>query len=285
MPRYAYVNGRFVPHGQAAVHIEDRGFQFADAVYEVIAVHDGHLVDEEGHVERLDRSLRELRMARPMSRRAHALVMRELVRRNGVREGVLYMQVTRGVAPRDFRFPKAARPGLVMTARHTRVAPPARLAAGVRVVTVPDIRWKRRDIKSTALLAQVLAKQDASEQGAFEAWMIDDKGFITEGSSSTAWIVTRDGALVTRHISDEILRGVTRESLLRLAAEEGLQVEERPFTLEEAYTAREAFFSSASTYAQPVVQIDDRVVANGQPGSIGTRLAECYIAYAAGRKA
>ena len=283
MPRFAYVNGRFVPHRQAAVHIEDRGYQFADGVYEVIAIHNGRLVDEAGHIDRLERSLNEVRMARPMSRRAHALVMRELVRRNGVREGLLYLQVTRGVAPRDFRFPVRSRPSLVMTARHAPVAPAQRLADGVHVATVPDIRWKRRDIKSIALLAQVLAKQDASDRGAFEAWMVDEHGFVTEGSASTAWIVTRDGVLVTRHVNNDILRGVTRESLLRLAAEEGVRVEERPFSVEEAYAAREAFFSSASTYAQPVVQIDDRVIANGKPGSIATRLAEDYIAYAARR--
>ena len=284
MPRFAYVDGRFVPHHRATVHVEDRGFQFADGVYEVIAVEEGRLVDEDGHIDRLDRSLRELRMTRPIGRRGLGLVMRELVRRNGVRDGLLYLQVTRGTAPRDFKFPETARPTLVMTARRGQLHPEARIEKGVRVITVPDLRWKRCDIKSVALLPQVLAKQDAVDRGGFEAWMVDEDGLVTEGSSSSSWIVTSDGALVTRQISNAILKGVTRNSLIRLAKEEGLTVQERAFTVEEAYAAREAFMSSASTYAQPIVQIDDRVIGNGVPGSLALKLFREYVEYARGRR-
>ena len=284
MPRFAYVDGRFVPHHRAMVHVEDRGFQFADGVYEVIAVEEGRLVDEGGHIDRLDRSLRELRIDWPIGRRGLDLVMRELVRRNRVQNGLLYVQITRGTAVRDFKFPSAAKPTLAMTARRGQLHPDSRIKGGVRVVTVPDLRWKRCDIKSIALLPQVLAKQEAAEHGAFEAWMVDEEGYVTEGSSSSSWIVTSDGTLVTRQISNAILKGVTRNSLIRLAQEEGLTVQERAFTVEEAYTAREAFMSSASTYAQPIVQIDDRVIGNGVPGSLALKLFGGYVDYARGRR-
>jgi len=280
MPRYAYVNGRYVPHDQAAVHVEDRGFQFADGVYEVITVQNGRLVDEEGHVRRLDRSLGELDMARPMSARAMALVMRTLVRRNGVRNGIIYLQITRGVAPRDFKYPQGIAPTLVMTTRHMDLDPKARIEKGVSVITIPDIRWKRRDIKSVALLPQAMGKQKAADAGAFEAWQVDDDGNVTEGCSSNAWIVTEAGHLVTRHANNNILNGITRQSLLRLAEEAGIAFEERPFSVEEAYTAREAFISSATTYVTPVTSIDGRPVGDGRPGALGRRLREAYLDYA-----
>ena len=284
MSRIAYVNGRFLPLAQASVNIEDRGYQFADGVYEVIAVQDGQLVDEEGHIDRLDRSLRELQMARPIGRRAHALVMRELVRRNRIRNGVIYLQITRGVAPREFRYPPpGTRPSLVMTVRRIDLFPTARLETGVRVVSMPDIRWKRRDIKSIALLAQTMGKQRAADAGAFEGWMVDDDGFVTEGCSSNAWIVSKEGVLVTRHADHMILNGITRQSLLRIARETGIDFEERPFTLEEAHQAREAFLTSASTYCIPIVQIDDHVIGNGHPGLLASRLREAYAAYAGGK--
>lgn len=284
MTRLAYVNGRFLPHGKAGVHIEDRGFQFADGVYEVITVLDGRFVDEGGHLARLDYSLGQLKIAPPLGERALRLVMRELVRRNRLREGILYLQVTRGVAPRDFKFPKHEDSTLVMTTRRMRLAPGERLEIGVRVATVPDIRWVRRDIKSVGLLAQVLAKQQAAEAGAFEAWMVDPEGFVTEGGSSNAWIVTPEGVLVTRRPDQSILHGITGNTIERLAAELGVKVERRSFTVAEAQAAREAFLSSATTFCLPVVQIDDRPVANGYPGELTRTLALRYWDYARNRQ-
>jgi D-alanine transaminase len=279
MPRIAYVNGLYRPLREAAVPVEDRGFQFADGVYEVIAIRQGRLADETGHLDRLDRSLGELQIRSPMPRRALRLVMRELLRRNRVRNGGLYMQVTRGVAPRDFRFPAdSVATSLVMTVRPANLEPLDRLRTGVAVVSMPDIRWKRRDIKTVGLLPQVLGKQKAAAAGAFEGWMLDEEGRVTEGCSSNAWIVTRDGVLVTRNASNDILNGITRRTLLRLAGELGLALEERPFTLEEAFEAREAFLSSASTFCLPIVRIDDRPVGNGHPGLLAQKLREAYVA-------
>ncbi|WP_225765578.1 D-amino-acid transaminase [Inquilinus sp. Marseille-Q2685] len=280
MARDAYVNGRYVPHARAAVHVEDRGFQFADGVYEVVCVRQGRLIDEDGHLDRLDYSLRELRIAWPCERRVLRLLMRQLLQRNGVRDGLIYIQVTRGAAPRDFRFPAAARPTLVMTTRRLTLAANAR--TGVRIVTIPDIRWKRRDLKTVGLLAQVLGKQEAAERGAFEAWQVDEDGFVTEGTSSNAWIVTADGALVTRPASHDILNGITRQSILKIAAAEGLRFEQRPFSLDEAHAAREAFVSSATSFVTPVLRIDDRTVGDGTPGPLGRRLLEAYLAHASG---
>lgn len=281
MPRYAYVNGRYVPHGEARVHVEDRGYQFADGVYEVVTIRHGRLVDEKGHLDRLGRSLGELRIPWPMSRRSLELVMRALIGKNGVREGLIYLQVTRGVAPRDFKFPKAAAPALVMTTRRTGPAAP-REVDGVKVATVPEIRWKRRDIKSVALLPQVLGKQRAAEQGAFEGWQVEEDGTVTEGCSSNAWIVTRDNTVVTRKATTDILNGITRQSLIRLIGEMGYAFEERAFTVEEAYGAKEAFITSASSYALPVTQIDDRIVGNGHPGELTLAIRGAYIDYAEG---
>jgi D-alanine transaminase len=278
MARDAYVNRRYVPHERAAVHVEDRGFQFADGVYEVVGIRGGRLVDEEGHLDRLNRSLEELRIPWPCERRVLELRMRQLLDRNGVRDGLIYIQVTRGAAPRDFRFPAAARPTLVMTTRRTRLAGSSR--TGVRVITIPDIRWKRRDIKTVGLLAQVLGKQEASERGAFEAWQVDEDGSVTEGTSSNAWIVTGDGVLVTRPASHAILNGITRQSILRIAAEEGLRFEERSFQVEEAFAAREAFMSSATSFVTPVLRVDDRTIGDGAPGPLCRRLLDAYLAYA-----
>lgn len=283
MSRTAYVNGRYVRHDEAAVHIEDRGFQFADGVYEVVTVHGGRLVDEEGHMARLHRSLQELRINCPMSDRALAFVMRELVRRNGVRDGLVYLQITRGSAPRDFKFPANARPTVVMTSRRIDLDPKLRIAKGVAVITIPDIRWKRRDIKSVSLLPQVLGKQAAAESGAFEAWQVDEEGLVTEGCSSNAWIVTADGVLVTRRATNDILNGITRLSLLRLIDGEGLRFEERSFSVEEARSAREAFLTSATTYVQPIVKLDGQAVGDGKPGPVALKLRETYVAHASGR--
>lgn len=280
MPRIAYVNGRYVPHMDGAVHIEDRGFQFADGVYEVVTVQDGHLVDEEGHLDRLDRSLRELSIPWPVGRAPLRLILREMVRRNRVRDALLYMQITRGVAPRDFAFPAAVEPSLVMTVRRANLRAKALVESGVSVITIPDIRWKRRDIKSVSLLPQVLGKQKAREAGAFEAWQVDEDGNVTEGCSSNAWIVTADGKLVTRQPSHLILKGITRSGIIRLAEMSGFSLEERPFSVEEAHAAQEAFLTSATTYAMPIVRIDGKVVGNGKPGALTLRLREMYWQHA-----
>lgn len=280
--RIAYVNGRYLPHAQAAVSIEDRGYQFADGVYEVCEVRGGRLVDETRHMARLDRSLRELRMARPMSAKALSHVLRETVRRNRVHDGIVYVQVTRGAAPRDFPFPAAGtRPSLVVTSRSfDRAKLEAQAEKGIDVVTVPDIRWQRVDIKSVALLPNVLAKQAARDKGAREAWMVDGQGRVTEGASSNAWIVTRDGVLVTRPLDTGILPGITRSVVMDELKAQGLKVEERPFTVEEAYAAREAFVTSASQIVMPVVSIDGRPVGNGAPGLITSRLRGDYHRHA-----
>ena len=283
MARVAYVNGRFVPHHAARVHVEDRGFQFADGVYEVVAVQGGRLIDEDGHLNRLDRSLGEMAMAWPLDRRVLMLLMRQMIRRNRLTDGLVYIQVTRGTAPRDFRFPPpGTRPTLVMTARRLTLNPRRQLEEGIAVITIPDIRWKRRDIKSVSLLPQVLGKQKAAEEGAFEAWQVDDEGLVTEGCSSNAWIVTKDGVLVTRAPSSAILNGITRQSVLRLAQVNGIVFEQRAFTVEEAYLAREAFITSATNYITPVTRIDNRPIADGRPGLLGRQLRQAYQDYADG---
>ncbi len=283
MSRIAYVDGRYLPRARAAVSVEDRGYQFADGVYEVCEVRAGRLIDEQRHMTRLDRSLRELGIARPMSAAALSVVLRETVRRNRVRDGVVYVQVTRGVAPRDFPFPSPApRPTVVVLARGNDTARLEQLAAeGVGVITVPDIRWGRVDIKSVALLPNVLAKQAAREQGAREAWLVDGQGRVTEGASSNAWIVDRDGTLITHPLGHDVLPGITRSVVIDMLRAQGLRFEERAFTVEEAYAAREAFITSASQIVLPVVRIDGRPVGNGGPGLIATRLRRDYHRYAA----
>ncbi len=280
MSRIAYVNGRYVPLREAAVHVEDRGFQFADGAYEVITVQAGHLVDAEGHLLRLARSLRELRIRWPVKPRTLHVLIREVVRRNRLVDGTAYLQVTRGTAPREFPFPKAAVPSLVITARRLDLNPVDRLARGIKVITVPDIRWKRRDIKSVSLLPQVLGKQTAVESGAFEAWQVDDDGFVTEGCSSNAWIVTREGTLVTRNANTMILNGITRQRVLKLIDDRAMAFEERPFTVDEAYGAKEAFITSATNYVLPVTAINDRPVGNGAPGILSQELRQIYLEFA-----
>jgi D-alanine transaminase len=282
MSRIAYVNGRYLPHRAATVHIEDRGYQFSDGVYEVIGIASGRIIDEEPHWDRLDRSLRELRIAWPMSRAALRLVVREVLRRNGVADGIVYIQVTRGVAPRDHAFPKNVAASLVVTARRSRPASRAAQARGVSIITIPDIRWKRCDIKAVALLPNVLGKQRAAESGAFEAWMVNDEGFVTEGTSTNAWIVTKNGELVTRQTDAAILPGITRASLAALMRDQGIRLVERPFTPDEAKAAQEAFVTSTTAYVTPVVKIDGQPVGDGKPGPVTRRLQEHYSAYAAG---
>jgi D-alanine transaminase len=259
---------------RANVHIEDRGYQFADGVYEVIEVHAGALIDQDRHLERLARSLRELRIATPMDDKALGLVLRAVMARNRVRDGFLYLQVTRGVARRDHLFPApSVRPSLVVTARQVDPAKAmAKASEGIRVVTMPDMRWKRPDIKTVSLIANVLAKQAAKDRGASEAWLLDADGMITEGSSSNAWIVRRDGLIVTHPVDNAILRGVTRTTLLTLIASRGTPIEERRFSLAEAYDAKEAFVTGATTLVTPVIAIDDKAVGDGRPGPIALDL-------------
>ena len=278
MPRISYVNGRYVPHREAAVHIEDRGYQFADGVYEVCEVARGHIVDVTRHLDRLDRSLRELRIDQPMSRKALEIVLREVVNRNRVVDGLVYVQVTRGVAGRDFLFPADTKPSLVMTAKKVDPALAQRRAeGGIKVITVPENRWDRVDIKSVGLLPNVLAKQKAKEAGAQEAWFVDADGKVKEGGSSNAWIVTADGVMVTRPADHGILRGITRTTLFDVARKLGLTIEERGFSVDEAKAAREAFISSATTIAMPVVEIDGAPVANGHPGSVVLSLRAAFF--------
>lgn len=274
MSRIAYVNGRYIPQHAATVHIEDRGYQFSDGVYEVCEVRGGRVIDQRRHLARLRRSLDELDIAMPMSETALAIIMRECMRRNRLHDGIIYLQITRGVARRDHGFPPpGTHPSVVVTARSIDFAGNERTAAeGLAIITVPENRWQRVDIKSISLLPNVLAKQAARERGAKEAWFVDQDGRVTEGSSSNAWIVTKGGKVVTRPADNGILRGITRTVLIEVIEAHGLQFEERPFTVEEAQGAREAFLTSASQIVMPVVRIDDRPVGNGAPGSVATAL-------------
>ncbi|MDB5449654.1 MAG: D-alanine aminotransferase [Phenylobacterium sp.] len=279
MGRVAYVNGRFLPQREATVHIEDRGYQLADAVYEVWALFDGRLTDAEGHFARLERSLSELRIPMPMGRRALTLVLREAVRRNRIRDGLVYLQVSRGVAPRDHAFPtQPTAPAMVITVSAVdRAAAEIRAANGVGVVTTPENRWGRCDIKTVGLLPNALAKQKAREAGAAEAWFVDELGFVTEGASSNAWIVDGEGRLRTRDTNANILRGITRHTLLDVIAQAGLEVDERPFTPDEAVAAQEAFITGAGTLVLPVIAVDGRPVGKGAPGPVAARLRRLYI--------
>jgi D-alanine transaminase len=274
MSRIAYVNGRYRPHSEAMIHVEDRGYQFADGVYEVCEVRGGRLVDERRHMARLKRSLDGLRIELPMALAALGIVLRETVRRNRVRDGIVYLQVTRGAARRDHAFPPAGTaPGIVVTARMLDPARGERLAAeGITVITVPDNRWARVDIKSVSLLPNVLAKQAAREQGAREAWFVDAKGFVTEGSSTNAWIVTAGGEVVTRPADHSILNGISRAVVLDAVAAQGFALVERAFTTKEAQAAREAFVTAASQIVQPVVRIDGKPVGDGRPGPVAAAL-------------
>ena len=274
MSRIAYVNGRYVPHREAVVHVEDRGYQFADGVYEVCEVFHGMLMDEERHLDRLERSLRELRIAMPVEREALEVILREVVSRNRIKNGIVYLQVTRGVARRDHPFPKVpVRPALVVTAKsHNLEAMDAMAEQGVAVIEADDDRWSRVDIKTVSLLPNVLAKQEAVQAGAREAWLVDDEGFVTEGASTNAWIITKDGVLVTRPAEFGILRGITRTTLMDVLEAYQMRFEERPFTIEEAQNAAEAFITSATSLVLPVVKVAGKTLGNGRPGPIATDL-------------
>ena len=278
MARIVYVNGRYLPYAEAGVHVEDRGFQFADAVYEVCEIKGGALVDTTRHLARLARSLSEIHIPAPMAEGSLRHVMRETVRRNRVRDGLVYLQVTRGRAPRDFLFPgDRADPTLVVVARALdpdKIA--AKAKAGIAVKSLPDTRWGRCDLKTVMLLPAALAKETARRDNAQEAWFVDRDGFVTEGASSNAWIVRADGFVLTRPLDQSILGGVTRATLLDVLKAQGVPVEERPFTIAEAQRAREAFVTSASATVMPVVRIDGVNVGDGKPGALTLRLREKF---------
>jgi len=276
MSRTVYVNGAYLSEDEATVSIFDRAFLFADGVYEVTAVVDGGLVDFDAHIARLHRSLDEMEMASPLSDSDFAAMHKELISRNGLTEGIVYMQVTRGAAERDFAFPDQATPTLIAFTQVKSLTNSELAQTGVNVVTLPDIRWKRRDIKSTALLAQALTKELAKQQGAFEGWMVED-GFITEGTSSSAFIVQDDRKIVTRPLSNAILPGVTRRAVLMLAKTADVTVDERLFSVEEAKAAREAFLTSASSFVLPVVEIDGARIGDGKPGPVTDLFRKLYL--------
>lgn len=282
MSRIAYVNGAYVPHADAGVHIEDRGYQFADGVYEVCEVRHGYIVDLTRHLDRLGRSLSELRIDWPMTRAALVHVIREVIRRNRVRNGLFYMQVTRGVARRDHVVPVAeTRPSIVVTAKRTDAAAIARKAThGIAAITVPENRWDRVDIKSVGLLPNVLARQKAKEEGAQEAIFVDADGTVKEGAATNVWIVDRDGNLRTRPAEHGILKGITRTTLMDVAVPLGLKIEERAFSGDEMLAAREVFITAATSICFPVVSIDGKPIGNGHPGSIAQNIREAFFGVA-----
>jgi D-alanine transaminase len=282
MSRIAYVNGRYLPFRDAKVHVEDRGYQFADAVYEVCEVRAGRLVDERRHFERLQRSLGELRIKLPMSLAALGIVLRELVARNRIGYGLVYLQISRGVARRDLAFPQAEiAPTVVATARSLNLARgDAQAKAGIAVASAPDNRWGRVDIKTVGLLPNALARQSAIDKGAREAWLVDKDGTVTEAASANAWIVTSDSKLVTRYADHAILRGITRTVTMEVAKAQGLSFEERAFKLDEAYAAREAFVTSATQTVMPVVRIDGHIIGDGKPGPVATALRREFHRFA-----
>jgi D-alanine transaminase len=282
MSRTVYVNGEFVAEDAATVSIFDRGFLFADAVYEVTSVIDGKLLDNPGHLARLRRSLSELNIASPATDEQIVEIQKELLLRNSLEEGCIYLQVSRGVADRDFGYSTDLKPTLVMFTQIKSLRRPPQAEQGIRVISVPDIRWQRRDIKTVGLLAQCMAKQKAADAGVADAWMVED-GVVTEGSSNNAFIVDSNGTIITRQLGNKILHGITRASVLALVESDQLTFEERPFTLEEAYGAQEAFVTSATTFVWPVVEIDGHRIGDGTPGPLAHKLREVYIETALAR--
>lgn len=276
MSRIVYVNGDYVPEEEAKISIFDRAFLFADGIYEVTAVLDGKLVDYDAHMERLHRSLKEIEMAQPISDAALREMHEELARRNNVTEGLIYMQITRGVAERDFAYPEDAKQTIVAFTQEKKLEDTPKARSGLRIITIPDIRWRRRDIKSTGMLAQAMGKQAAKTAGADDAWMVED-GHVTEGTSNSAFIVLDGNRLVTRPLSNSILPGITRRTILRLAEAGEITIEERNFTVEEAKQADEAFITSASSFVMPVLEIDGAMVGGGQPGPVTRKLREMYL--------
>jgi len=276
MSRIVYVNGAYLPEEKAKISVFDRGFLFADGVYEVSSVLRGKLIDNQGHLARLRRSLNELDMAAPASDAEIETIQKALIEKNNVDEGLVYLQVTRGAADRDFAYPEEVKPSLVMFTQQKNVIASPQADKGISVISVDDIRWKRRDIKSVGLLAPCMAKMQAKAAGYDDAWLVED-GYVTEGSSNNAFIVNAEGNLVTRQLGNEILAGITRKAVLKLAREQRIKIEQRPFDIEEAVSAREAFITSATTFVMPVISIDGNPVADGKPGEVTRRLRELYI--------
>jgi len=281
MSRIVYVNGAYLPEEKAKISVFDRGFLFADGVYEVSSVLRGKLIDNQGHLARLRRSLNELDMAAPASDAEIETIQKALIEKNNVDEGLVYLQVTRGAADRDFAYPEEVKPSLVMFTQQKNVIASPQADKGISVISVDDIRWKRRDIKSVGLLASCMAKMQAKAAGDDDAWLVED-GYVTEGSSNNAFIVNAEGNLVTRQLGNEILAGITRKAVLKLAREQRIKIEQRPFDIEEAVSAREAFITSATTFVMPVISIDGNPVADGKPGEVTRRLRELYIETALG---
>ena len=276
MSRIAYVNGRYVSHRDGVVHIEDRGYQFGDGVYEVVLVYNSELMDCDGHITRLERSLSEMDMPMPVSRPCLKLILHRLISLNHIKKGIIYLQVTRGVAPRDHAYPAHSTPALVMTAKHLHFRDVIS-DNGVKAITVPDERWARRDIKTIQLLANCRAKQLAAEQGAYEAIMVMPDGSVSEGSTSNVWILTADGELVTREASNDILNGITRQTITRIAAERQVHIVNRDFTVNDMLRAEEVFVTSATSIVTPVTEIDGKVIKDGKPGSLSAALRADYM--------
>jgi len=279
MSRISYVNGRYYPHKEVSVHVEDRGYQFADGVYEVILVKNRLLVDEIPHLDRLERSLQALEIAWPIKRQALKMVLEEVIDKNKFKDGIVYIQITRGVARRDHGFPKISRPTLVITARPLVMPSKSAENGGAKVITLPDIRWKRCDIKSVSLLPNVLGKQAARTAGAQEAWQYDDEGFITEGTSTNAWILDHNDNLITRFLDEAILSGITRLTVINLAEKEGIEIVEHPFSIDDVKNCKEAFFTSSTSFLTPVTQIDDTIIGDGRPGEFTKKLLLSYMNY------
>jgi D-alanine transaminase len=277
MSRIVYVNGDYLPEEEAKISVFDRGFLFSDGVYEVVSVLDGKLIDNPAHMRRLNRSLGELDMATPCSAGEIEEIQKRLVAENSIGQGLVYLQITRGAADRDFLYPENTTPTLVMFTQSKNLLDDPNVEHGIDVITVPDLRWMRRDIKTVGLLYPCMAKMIAKDAGAKDAWMLDPDGNITEGTSNNAWIITREGTIVTRHLSNDILHGITRKAVMALAEQNGYQVEQRPFTPAEAYVAAEAFITSATTFVMPVVKIDDATIGDGLPGEMTGKLREIYI--------
>lgn len=277
MDRIVYVNGEYLPEQDAKISVFDRGFLFADGVYEVAAILRGQLIDNKQHLLRLRRSLQELDMPSPADDTTIESIQKELIRLNHVDEGAVYLQVTRGAADRNFAYPEDSSPSLVLFTQEKKIIDLPTAKTGIKIITTEDIRWGRRDIKTVALLAASMAKMFAMKSGADDAWLVDREGYITEGSSFNAYIVTSEGTIITRHLSNDILHGITRKAVLQLAEKDGLQVIERPFSVEEACQAQEAFITAAGFFVLPVIQINDKVLGNGKPGSITAKLRSIYI--------
>lgn len=276
MSRIVYVNGAYLGEEEAKISVFDRGFLFADGVYEVSSVLRGRLVDNAGHLARLHRSLSELDMAAPASDAEIESIQRTLIEKNGVDQGLVYLQVTRGAADRDFAYPQGAEPSLVMFTQKKNVTDSPQARDGIAVIAVEDIRWRRRDIKTVGLLAPCMAKMQARNAGADDAWLVED-GYVTEGSSSNAFIIDANDTLITRQLGNDILAGITRRAVLKLAREQQVKIDQRPFSIEEACDAKEAFITSATTFVTPVVSINGKPVADGRPGRLTRRLRHLYI--------